>query len=464
MSIAAQCPDCCSCPQPTVEWDSRSASKTKCGFPEFFVFPATKFYLRMSISGSAKYYFFGGACMGQIGQQDDFSEADGSFRELDPALCPYASTTDWCNRRRVWSCSGGSRSLDSDTNFCATTREYGYIGEHDSGDYSKTTTATTQTETGGLTISGVRYDAGTRTTTLSVEYTDALLKSTTLAAFPAWDDDWNDTAGSFANYSADAVTYSAREARYRLRFKIPQTNTGKNYRATWIERFIPEAGAALTSVEVYSRGVYRPTVTIAAPPAGGTHARVVAVMNASGGVASIRILNPGAGYTSAPAITIASAINGGTTSTGWTATLSATGGQIAAITGGSAGNYLPTLAFSGGGGAGATATAAMDDQGGIASVTITAAGSGYTSEPTLTITPRSSASTAADLLLHLGTETARCAVWDGAVPGGYNPATPSTYPVIGDGTNAYWPLAVPTSDGTTLVANLRAVCDDSTCP
>ena len=33
-SIIGQCPDCCECPAPSIEWDSRSASKTKCGFFE----------------------------------------------------------------------------------------------------------------------------------------------------------------------------------------------------------------------------------------------------------------------------------------------------------------------------------------------------------------------------------------------------------------------------------------------
>lgn len=297
-------------------------------------------------------------------------------------------------------------------------------------------------------------------------YTDEYLTSTfmadVVAGLPAWDSDWNDTAGSFANLSTDELTYSIRESRYRLRFKIPLVGSGTCYRISWVERFIPEAGVGIDSVEVYSPGVYRPTVALSAPPAGGTQARAVAVMSATGTVPSIRVTNPGSGYTSAPTVTVQTASGGGTTSTGWTATL--TGGQVTAITGGSAGNYLPTLAFSSGGGTGATATCTMDAQGGIATVTIGAAGSGYTSAPTLTITPKVSGTTAATLHLHLGTETARCAVWDGITPPGYDAATPSTYPIIGDGTNPYFELPVPTTDGTTLVANLRAVCDCTACP
>jgi hypothetical protein len=304
-------------------------------------------------------------------------------------------------------------------------------------------------------------NSGTIYQTLSDEYTTAQLITNTPAALPAYDNDWNDTAGSFANLSANELSYSIRESRYRLRFKIPQVRTGKLYRATWVERFIPEAGTTITSVEVYARGVYRPTVTLSAPPSGGTQARAVAVMSATGTVSAIRILHPGAGYVSAPTVTVQAATGGGTTSTGWTATLTA--GQVTAIAGGGAGNYRPALAFSGGGGSGATATATMDETGGIASVTLTAPGSGYTSAPTLSITARNTGATAADLLLHLGTETARCAVSDGITPGGYNPATPSTYPILGDGTDPFFSIPVPAADGTTLVANLRAVCDGTAC-
>lgn len=292
-------------------------------------------------------------------------------------------------------------------------------------------------------------------------YTTAQLKINTLAALPTFDDDWNDSAGSFANLSTDELTYSIRESRYRLRFKIPQVRTGKLYRATWVERFIPEAGVGITSVEVYARGVYRPAVTISAPPAGGTQAVAVAIMSSTGTVSSIRILNPGSGYTTAPTVEVEESVDG-TSSTGWTATL--TGGQVTAISGGSAGDYRPTIAFSapGGGGTTATATCTVDETGGIDAVTVTNAGSLYTAAPTLTITAKVSGATDADLLIRMGAETARCLVWDGTVPGGYDPATPSTYPILpGSG---YYDLAVPTSDGTTLVANLRAVCDGSACP
>jgi hypothetical protein len=332
--------------------------------------------------------------------------------------------------------------------------------------------------------------------TLSNEYTTALLKTNTVAALPAYDDDWNDTAGSFADLSTDETSYSIRESRYRLRFAIPKVNTGKHLRASWVERFIAEAGVAVTSVEIYSRGVYRPTVTISTSPlgtnaaatavmasdgtvsslsilnpgagyiplitfsgGGGTGAAAIAIINSSGAVTGVTITSGGSGYTSAPTVaftnvtaprvratgtatvaggivtginigtagdfrptvTVQTATDGGTTSTGWTATLAVTG-EISSIAGGNAGNYLPTLVFSAPGGlpAGTTATATctVDSQGGIATVTMGTGGTKYTSAPSFTITSKVSGTTAADLIVHLGTETAKCAVWDGTTLGG----------------------------------------------
>ena len=115
------------------------------------------------------------------------------------------------------------------------------------------------------------------------------------------------------------------------------------------------------------------------------------------------------------------------------------------------------------GGSSATATCTVNAQGGIDVVTMTASGSAYTSEPTLTITPKVSGSTAADLLIHLGTETSKCTVWDGAIPGGYDPSTSSTWPIFPSAAPNYYSIAVPATDGTTLVANVRTFCDGSTC-
>lgn len=581
MSIASQCSECCTCPPATVEWDSRSASRSKCGYTnpdisdkQFLVkeycaggqravgtYDPTDCSLSIAyfedircctlfLSGGIYYsslietrnyacsydYEEGTApegCSG--GSKRNYGSATGTAtktqtRNADCTLTDTGMVGSWtynfgyqlyktapadpsgctaCEWGLTVDISGGYSSNGVTCSTIGQTRDEVWNGcikaYYEFTDYHTSTPAgsascaefnssicaseysTTYTYANPVTPLGSIY---------SNEYTTALLKTNTVAALPAYDDDWNDTAGSLANLSTDEISYNIRESRYRLRFKIPKVKTGKNLRASWVERFIAEAGVAVASVEVYSRGVYRPTVTISTSPL-GTNAAATAVMASDGTVASLSILNPGAGYiplitfsggggtgaaaiaiinssgavtgvtitsggsgyTSAPTVaftnvtaprvratgtatvsggivtginigtagdfrptvTVQTATGGGTTSTGWIATLAITG-EVASIAGGNGGNYLPTLVFSAPGGspAGTTATATctVDSQGGIATVTMGTAGTKYTSEPSLTITPKVSGSTAADLIVHLGTETTKCAVWDGTTLGG----------------------------------------------
>jgi hypothetical protein len=464
-----------------VEWDSVSASKTKSGYAEFST-PSSppKRYRRATFTGGNVEALF---------QMDDqpashplFSCSRNIFNTI-VAQGPVSGYAEYAIDGTVTSipvidgvilngtCSGDSVTVTFDNlalntgsdHFCSKSGIYIWNETQSLFEISDCLDSGSATATNATTLSIPTLGANA-TATLSIEYLTSELVAHAVDSLPAYDNDWNDTPGSFANLTTDELTYSIRQSRYRIRFKIPQVRTGKCYRVNWAERFIPEAGTSISSVEVYSPGVYRPTVTLSAPHSGGTQARAVAVMSSTGTVSSIRILNPGSGYTSAPIVTVQAAINSGTTATGWTATL--TGGQVTLISGGSGGDYRPTLTFSAppSPGTTATATCTVDEQGGIDAVSVTASGSGYTSAPTLTITSKVSGATTADLLLHLGTETTKCTTWDGTTPGGYDPATPSTYPILGDGTNPYFSLAVPTSDGTTLVANVRAVCDCSSCP
>jgi hypothetical protein len=114
---------------------------------------------------------------------------------------------------------------------------------------------------------------------------------------------------------------------------------------------------------------------------------------------------------SPPTVTIQDAVSGGTTSTGWTATLDSLG-SVSSILGGTEGNYRPTISFAGTG-SGATATCSLNANGGIVSVTVTASGSGYTFGTTISIQGKVSSVVAADLLIHSGDEQTRCATWGG---------------------------------------------------
>ena len=68
--------------------------------------------------------------------------------------------------------------------------------------------------------------------------------------------------------------------------------------------------AAIASIAVSSSGsgytsANPPAVTIAPPPVGGIPATAIAVVSTGGAVTAIKLINPGSGYTSAPAVTIA---------------------------------------------------------------------------------------------------------------------------------------------------------------
>ena len=484
ISIIGQCSDCCTCPTATVEWDSRSASKTVgSGFGchedggTYWNVKVTTTYTPPNTSLNDSYVSPRGPCPGSV--DTTVIEVTGQG---------YTSIeTNPCDVESSFSCSGSITYTNSNTQ--VSTLSYDLDGEGNPincvldapvftvvscvANCDETTGTYTYDYDGSIPVHvATSYDCGSAyfggTPEVSVSYTDeltdAFIESSVYAALPAYNGNFldSDYAGSFRNKIIDPKGLSIRESHYRIRFPIPTSNTAKNLRAVWVERFIAEAGVSISSVSVNKLGVYRPTVTLSPPPSGGTQAYAVAVMSSTGTVASISILDPGTLYTSAPTVTVQTASGGGTTSTGWTATLTA--GSVTAIAGGTAGNYRPTLAFSGGGGSSATATCTVNAQGGIDVVTMTASGTAYTSEPTLTITSKVSGSTAADLLIHMGTETSKCTVWDGAIPSGYNPATSSTWPILPSAAPHYYSLAVPATDRTTLVANMRTYCDGTPCP
>jgi hypothetical protein len=234
------------------------------------------------------------------------------------------------------------------------------------------------------------------------EYTTAQLITNTTAAIPAWDDDWNDTAGSYRNLTAnEEQTLSIRESKYRFRFKVPKVGNGSCYKLEWVERFIP----ALT----YD--------SMGAVNGGGTS------------ITSFTVVNGGSGYTSGATVTISA----------------------------------PTAYGEGGapvGGTTATGTVVVDTSpssptfGQITAVNVSNAGSRYTSAPSFWI---SGTGTGAVIHIHLGTETPKTWTWDGTPPGGYDPADSATWPLSPEYT-----IPVPEANGTTTVANLKTACTGCT--
>ena len=239
VSIIGQCAECCECPEATVEWDSASASLTKCGFEEFGA-PSSppKYYLTSTADGDA----------GDIPSSTWNNAAttlsnncttitySGTITDSAAVTCSYSGSTAYWAPELFDSdtCNGETRDryaqlvlqhCPSDTEY--PDAQYVYV-------YSNTSTTVRVWATCG--------NSNLLTETLSDEYTTDLLKSNTVAALPAYDDDWNDTAGSYANLSSDELTYAIRESRYRIRFKIPKVGFGTCYKLTWVERFTPEGG------------------------------------------------------------------------------------------------------------------------------------------------------------------------------------------------------------------------------
>lgn len=128
-----------------------------------------------------------------------------------------------------------------------------------------------------------------------------------------------------------------------------------------------------------------PIINIAAPPAPGVPATAVCTIS-GGQIATFTIVNPGAGYTGAPLVTVIpqpldqNQVNGvaGYRPAGVTAALSGVG-QITAVFVTNPGNnpltVAPALTVSGGGGSGATLTAVVPRT--MVNYTVTTGGSGY---------------------------------------------------------------------------------------
>jgi hypothetical protein len=124
------------------------------------------------------------------------------------------------------------------------------------------------------------------------------------------------------------------------------------------------------------------TVAFAAPGSGSTANGYVVI--GSGSVISITLAGTGSGYTAVhPSVTITAPPAGGTIAT---ATATVGGVTSTAITNGGSGYTSATVTFSAAPGGGTTATGTAILSGGVVTgITLTDAGAGYTANPTVTI-------------------------------------------------------------------------------
>ena len=126
-----------------------------------------------------------------------------------------------------------------------------------------------------------------------------------------------------------------------------------------------------------------PTVTISAPPSGGTQATAIAVLK-DDRVDKITMVERGKGYTSTPTVTISGGHGTHTIRKGGGASITTTigSGATGAPTTNATGVITDLTMLTSGGGTGATATASLTGNN-VTSLSITAGGSGYTSIPTV---------------------------------------------------------------------------------
>jgi len=153
------------------------------------------------------------------------------------------------------------------------------------------------------------------------------------------------------------------------------TSSGYGYTSTpSINIAAPNSGDGVRKVALgttgvgYSDGTF--ACTVATAPSGGATAVINFVK--SGTSQGFVVADPGRGYTTAPAITVAAPDLGGQVS-GFTI-----------VTAGNGYSDTPSITLTGGGGSGAAATAILTN-GTVTSITLTSQGSGYTSAPAVAL-------------------------------------------------------------------------------
>lgn len=264
-SIIGQCPDCCECPAPAIEWESRSASQTKHGFyewPEATPSVPPKIYSEVTWAGTFGGIEYANECdCAYNGRSWTVGGSGRARRDVggcdESSTLTVTSTTQYyypCNEPNGPEVVTTTNYFPAITDCSGGTYVYGGPGEArrpTGADFYMSDITPTVRKTVPLTCdlpgppggSGQSYTlSGEITNTLSDEYTTAQLLANTIAALPSWDNDWNDTSGSYFNLTSNELTNSIREGKYRFRFKLPKVGAGKCYRIEWVERFTPETG------------------------------------------------------------------------------------------------------------------------------------------------------------------------------------------------------------------------------
>ena len=190
------CECCCypTCPSPTIQWKSRSASKTKCGFGAYILIGAvSRRFLLNSRYGSTT------IC--------GLTRTWGGSLTYNPVACSFSGSTT-----EVYTGSSGPPCSGTEGTTLATFETY-------------------------LTVTAYGTNgSGVLTEDLTDEYLTATLKTNTTAALSAYTATWTGTAGSYFNLTTDELTNSIRQAKYRFQFTVPEMcGAAMCYKIEWTE-------------------------------------------------------------------------------------------------------------------------------------------------------------------------------------------------------------------------------------
>ncbi len=222
---------------------------------------------------------------------------------------------------------------------------------------------------------------------------------------------------------------------------------GASVQATATASYVPTGGVThITMTNMGNGYVYPPVIGIGSAPSGGTTASGIASMtnywiNADGltgnKISAIRLTNAGAGYTSAPLITIndSSGYGSGAAATVGISTNQGVVGVLTLTEAGSGYTTAPILTFSAPpSGTTAIGIATISSAGIVTAIYIDHAGIGYTAEPTITMTAPDSVGSGGYIFNEIVTgsssgTTARVKSWNantydlevGIISGGFAP-------------------------------------------
>ena len=252
------------CPAPTLQCDSITASKTKCGFDEYSPYgssPPKTYRTRNWSGGMAQQTFDDDAECNVVNLLETYEMRFSGSVTYARSTCSVSGTNNWAEYRDgVLEASGSTTSLPMNNYvaFC-------------SGECDPTVSATSQQFVPdnvciGSFPSHKTYapatPGGNAIESLLDEYTTAHLIADAVAALPAYPNTWTGTCSSYRDLSTDEQTYTLRRFKYRL--ALPNLSGYTTYNLSWLE-----GGTSRTYVW-NGTDTFTPTYTVNEPVSNGS--------------------------------------------------------------------------------------------------------------------------------------------------------------------------------------------------